>query len=255
MLEFLSMDAYHPLIGITSRYEPGKTEFCLSRYYPEAVYDAGGIPLLIPLIDTPEYLDQTLRKLDGILFPGSATDVDPKFYGRRPAPQLGPVDPLRDSVDMYLAREALRMDVPILAVCYGFQMLNVHMGGSLVQDLPSLRPSKVVHERQNPSEPVPKHKVDLVRGSLFEALAGRTRVDVNSSHHQAIERLAADLMPVATSSDGIIEAAVHRFGGPVLAVQWHPEKSFKEDEFSRRLLVHFVKQCKEFSSRKKRQDP
>lgn len=235
-----------PLIGITTRQEPDKVDFYLARDYSEAVYAAGGLPFLIPLIGSPEYLDLALQKLHGIIFSGSATDVDPKRYGQPPAPELGPVNPLRDQVDLHLAGEALRLGMPLFGICYGFQMLNVRLGGSLIQDLPSQLPGDIRHERKSGGPPL-RHKVRLIPDSLFARLAGGTEVEVNSSHHQAIDRLASDLKSMATSPDGIIEAAVHCSGKPLLAVQWHPEKNYQQDAFSRRLFEHFVQWCLEFA--------
>ena len=237
-----------PLIGITARHKTGKVKFFVPRHYSEAIYAAGGLPVLIPLIDSPDYLDQILQKLDGILFCGSENDVEPRHYGQDPLPGLGPVDPLQDSVDLYLAGGALQSRMPVLAVCYGFQMLNVKMGGTLVQDLPSMRSASVEH--RGLGDAVSQHSVSLAAGTILETLAQATEVQVNSSHHQAVDRLAADLAPVATAPDGVIEAAVHRKGYPVLGVQWHPEKNFKEDALSLRLFVHFVTECESFRTAK-----
>jgi putative glutamine amidotransferase len=233
-----------PLIGITTRQEPGKSDFYLPRYYAEAIYEAGGTPFLIPLLDAHAYMDHVLKCVDGIVFSGSATDIDPRLYGEMAVPELGAVNPLRDAVDMYLAEAAIRADLPIFGICYGCQMLNVLLGGSLVQDLPSQRPGNVKHAPQE-GESLPRHSVSLAPGSLFAKLAGSLEVEVNSSHHQAIGRLAAGLAPVAKSRDGIIEAAVAISGKPLLAVQWHPEKSYSKDPFSRRLFEHFIRVCAE----------
>src|SRR2546428_3418118 len=201
------MSEYRPFIGITTRHEADKVEFYLQRHYPEAVYAAGGLPVLIPLIDSPLYLDQLLERLDGIIFSGSKTDVDPQLYGQEPKPGLGPVNRLRDDVDRYLAREAMQKQMPILAICYGFQMLNVALGGSLIQDLPTVRPSSVKHGRNHSNEDLPRHSVALTPGSVLESLAGNRTVEVNSSHHQAVEMLAPALSTAATAPDGIVEAA------------------------------------------------
>lgn len=249
------MDAYRPLVGITTRQEPGKVEFYLPRHYPEAIHAAGGLPLLIPLIDSPEYLRRLMERLDGIIFSGSGTDVDPRHYGQDAAAHLGPVNPLRDAVDMCLAGEALQGRMPVFAICYGFQMLNVRLGGSLVQDIPSLHPGAVRHKRSAADDPMAKHPVDLAPGSLLEKLAGGARVEVNSSHHQAIDRLASELAAAATSPDGLVEAALDRSGRPVLAVQWHPERSFFEDPFSRRMFACFIDWCRDFHARKGRGGP
>jgi putative glutamine amidotransferase len=239
------MSKGRPLIGITTRHEPGRVEFYLQRHYPEAVYAAGGLPVLIPLIDGPDYLNQLIEDLDGMIFSGSRTDVDPRRYGQEPVPGLGEVDALRDNVDIHLAREALDRKMPVFAICYGFQMLNVMLGGTLIQDLPSLRSGNVKHGRNHSSEEIPEHMIALESGSLLEQLAGSRSVKVNSTHHQAIDVLSADLKLAAAAPDGVIEAALHP-DKPVIAVQWHPERSFEEDPFSRRLFEHFVKLCKEF---------
>ena len=242
------MNSSRPLIGVTTRHEPDRIDFYLQRHYPEAVYESGGLPVLIPLIDAPLYLNSVMELLDGIIFSGSRTDVDPARYGQHPAQGMGVISPLRDSVDTHLAREALRMEMPVFGICYGFQVLNVAMGGSLIQDLPRQRPSEIRHNRNNSSQPIPQHPVTLSPGTLLEKLAGNQTVQVNSTHHQAVERLADDLAPAAFSPDGVIEAAVHRSGCPVIAVQWHPERSFSEDRFSRNLFEHFVGLCRDFKS-------
>ncbi|HEY2931920.1 MAG TPA: gamma-glutamyl-gamma-aminobutyrate hydrolase family protein [Acidobacteriota bacterium] len=243
------MDNSRPLIGITTRHEPGRIDFYLQRHYPEAVYQAGGLPLLIPLIEDPAYLNSVMRSLDGMIFSGSRTDVDPERYGQQPAQGLGIVNPLRDSVDMHLAREAMQMDMPVFGICYGFQMLNVALGGSLIQDLPQ-RPGGIRHNREDSSQPIPQHAVALSPGTVLEKLAGDHTAQVNSTHHQAVDRLAEDLTLAALSPDGVIEAAVHRSGRPMIAVQWHPERSFSEDQFSKRLFEHFVALCREFRQTK-----
>ena len=246
------MVAEQPLIGITCRRRPGKTDYYLPADYSQAVYAGGGLPVMLPLIDASGYLEPLLGRLDGVLFSGSATDVAPELYGAKREPWLGPVDPLRDAVDSLLARQAVDLGMPVLAICYGFQMLNVVLGGSLVQDLRTTCPDGLLHERRDAGDPPALHPVNLLKGSLLADLAGTSQIDVNSSHHQAIDRLAADLCPTATAPDGTIEAAEHRGTLPLLAVQWHPEKSFAEDAVSRRLFEYFISQCRMFRTGRSR---
>jgi len=235
-----------PLIGITTRREPGKTgPSYLSLDYSIAVYESGGLPVTIPLLDPPLYLEQLAGRLDGIIFSGSASDVAPERYGQTPQPGLGPVDSLRDAVDATLARRAIGTGTPVFGICYGFQMLNVVLGGTLIQDLAS-GPGGLRHERSPGATSHQVHPVSLEPDSILGRLAGRESVEVVSSHHQAVGRLADALRETARSPDGVIEAAEHA-SLPLIAVQWHPERNFTADLFSRRLFEHFVDVCREYA--------
>ena len=172
---------------------------------------------------------------------GGGGDVDPARYGRAPIENgTLEVDPERDRIDFALFEEARRRGAPVLGICRGLQVVNVALGGTLVQDIPAERPSAVVHARDGEKEKTRlDHAVTVAPETRFAALAGRTEVRVNSRHHQAIERLAPGLAVAGTSPDGLPEAVESADGAWVLAVQWHPE-NLAADPVSQRLFSDFV---------------
>lgn len=229
-----------PCIGIPMRIELPTDRFYLSRYYSEAVEAAGGAPVHLSLIPKPEYIEAVVEKLDGILLPGSDSDVDPLRYGQQPHPNLGSVHPIKDETDLLLIEAAERNGLPIFAICFGMQVLNVSRGGTLIQDIGSQLSEAIKHEQGAPRDR-PSHQINLSAQTKLSRLAGVESFAVNSHHHQAIETLGADLIATAWSSDGIIEALEdprpERF---VVAVQWHPELGWERDRVSRRLFEAFV---------------
>src|SRR5436189_3840032 len=130
-----------PRIGITMRLELETDRFYLGRHYSEAVEAAGGLPVLLPLIPRPEYIASVMSEIDGLLLPGSDSDVDPARYGQEPHPHLGPVVTEKDETDLLTLGEAERRGTPIFAICFGIQSLNVFRGGTLIQDIPSQIPN------------------------------------------------------------------------------------------------------------------
>jgi putative glutamine amidotransferase len=229
-----------PRIGIPMRIELPTDRFYLSRYYSEAVEAAGGAPVHIGLIPRPDYVDAVVDGLDGILLPGSDSDVDPLRYGQQPHRNLGSVHPIKDETDLLIIDAAERRQFPLFAICFGMQVLNVSRGGTLIQDIASQLPEAINHEQGVPRDR-PSHRVNLAEKTRLANIAGVESLIVNSHHHQAIETLGADLTATAWSADGIIEALEDprpdRF---VVAVQWHPELGWERDAISRRLFEAFV---------------
>ena len=229
-----------PLIGITLRHDLETDRFYLARYYSEAVEAAGGVPVHLSLIPRVEYVTSILERLDGVLLPGSASDVDPLRYGREPHPRLGEVHPLRDETDSLVLTEVETRRLPLLAICFGMQIWNVARGGTLIQDISSQWPDAVKHEQGAPRGRR-SHKLRLLEGSLLADLAGCSAARVNSHHHQAIETVGANLRATAWSTDGLIEGVEDVRGDHwALGVQWHPEIDWQEDQFSVRLFRKFV---------------
>ena len=231
-----------PLIGIPMRIELETDRFYLSRHYSEAVEAAGGTPVHISLIPKVDYIDSVVDCLDGVLLPGSDSDVDPIRYGQQPHQGLGTVHPIKDETDLLIIAAAERRGLPILAICFGMQVLNVSRGGTLIQDIASQVPAAIKHQQGVPRDRA-SHKVTLVDGSHLNRLAVDSDVVllVNSHHHQAVETAGKDLAVVSRSSDGLIEAVEDpREGRFVVAVQWHPELGWKTDQFSQRLFKTFV---------------
>src|SRR5882762_7235856 len=232
-----------PRIGITMRLELNTDRFYLSRYYSEAIQAAGGAPVHLSLIPQPEYIAAVMESLDGVLLPGSDSDVDPLRYGAQPHPQLGSVVPVKDETDLLVLEEIERRNVPLFAICFGMQILNVFRGGTLIQDIATQLPNSIKHEQGAPRDR-PSHTITLANASMLAALAKAESAVVNSHHHQALENVGEDLQATAWASDGLIEAVEDtrpdRFA---LGVQWHPELGWQDDELSQKLFNEFVKAC------------
>ena len=226
------------------RIEYPTDRFYLGRYYSEAVEAAGGAPVHISLIPNADYIDSVVEGLDGILLPGSDSDVDPLRYGQQPHPDLGTVQPIKDETDLLVIEAAERRNLPIFAICFGMQILNVSRGGTLIQDIRSQVPEAIKHEQGTPRDR-PSHRVTLLESSRLANIAGSSNAVVNSHHHQAIESVGANLVATAWTADGLIEALEDprpdRF---VMAVQWHPELGWQNDALSQRLFKYFANQAK-----------
>lgn len=219
--------------------------FYLSRHYSEAVEAAGGAPIHISLIPKADYVDAVVDGLDGILLPGSDSDIDPLRYGQQPHPHLGSVHPIKDATDLLIMDAAERRQLPLFAICYGMQVLNVSRGGTLIQDIRSQWPDAIKHEQGVPRDR-PSHSVRVHEGSKLSEILRAPALAVNSHHHQAIENLGADLVASAWSADGVIEALEDpRSDRFVVAVQWHPELGWQTDEFSQRLFSAFMAHVRE----------
>jgi putative glutamine amidotransferase len=232
-----------PLIGLPARMDPGKDSQYLSRQYPDAVLAGGGTPIIVPLVEVPESLRPLADILDGILLTGSRSDVDPAGYSAAREEACGPVQPLRDKTDFMLLEVAARRRIPVLAICFGLQSLNVFAGGSLIQDIATHLKTPIWHSNPS-SNGRPSHPIDIAAGSLLEELAGGTQSKVNSTHHQAVARVGRNLEVIARAPDGVIEALAGEDSSHwILGVQWHPEKSFSYDRLSRRIFELFIASC------------
>ena len=220
-----------PVIGVTAnlREDPKSEEqrplghFVRADFdYVDGVVGAGGIPMVLPPI--VEMAEKVAGRIDGLLLSGGS-DLDPSYYGEEPVPELNPTVPKRDAFEMALVKHALERGIPVFGICRGLQVLNVALGGTLYQDLPSqLHPDLIAHRQQ-----VPKwqwtHEVEVDGNSKVAGIMETDDIRVNSYHHQAIKDLSGDLVAVAHSSDGVIEAAEspnlsERW---LVGVQWHAE--------------------------------
>jgi putative glutamine amidotransferase len=232
-----------PWIGMPAQMDPDDEKQYLSRKYADAVAAAGGLPLMIPLLGEAGCMDPLADCLDGLLLTGNDSDLDPSLYGASRQSACGPAQTLRDRTDFSLLKMALKRKIPILAICFGAQSLNVFLGGSLIQDIPTMVGGSIRHSNREP-EGIPYHKIQISSGSVLEQLAGGVEAMVNSTHHQAVDRLGHGLKAIARAPDDVIESI---FGTEpqqwILGVQWHPEKSFRSDNFSRKLFEHFLARC------------
>jgi len=228
-----------PLIGISTGYSQGGRA-SVGRAYSDAVMRAGGIPLLLPPVSTPEEAEDVLRKLDGIVFTGGA-DFSPELYGETVLNESVSVEPWRDSLDVLYAKAALAIKMPILAICRGEQLMNIVLGGSLYQDLPSQILSDVRHN-QRESAIYPSHKIVVDRSSRLYDIMGRDTLMVNSHHHQAVKKPSKKVKVVAVAEDGVIEAYEGTSRSQWLqAVQFHPEQLCRRDESWLALFKALVK--------------
>ncbi len=241
------MQDQRPRIGITMRLELGTDRFYLARFYSEAIEAAGGLPFHIGLIPHRGYITALMGAVDGVLLPGSDTDVDPLRYGREPHQHLGSVQPLKDETDALVLEEVERRRTPLLAICFGLQILNVARGGTLIQDIPAQVPKAIKHQQGAPRDRH-SHRVRLLEGSTLANLAGSDHLLVNSHHHQAIETVGHELVATAWTADGLVEALEDpRDDRFVLGVQWHPEIAWERDNFSRALFKRFVEVAGEYA--------
>jgi putative glutamine amidotransferase len=211
-----------PVVGIAAHQvlvdESGFTllHFAAAVPYVKAVRRAGAIPVILPVIDPDDRneLDAVLDAVDAVIVTGGC-DVEPSLYGETQAPETGPIDPVRDATEIALCRAVIKRDQPTLCVCRGIQVLNVALGGTLVQHVPE-------HSRDDRYNDT-VHEVTLEAGSRIAKALGRSSLGVNTLHHQTIDRLGDRARAVAWADDGTVEAIEVEGAPHVLAVQWHPE--------------------------------
>jgi putative glutamine amidotransferase len=247
-----------PVIGIPSdRRMIGPHPFhAVGEKYISAVLQASdGLPLLIPVLQTPLDVAEILGRVDGIFFPGSPSNVEPARYAG-PASAPGTLhDPYRDATTLTLIPRAVAGGVPVFGVCRGFQEMNVAMGGTLhqrVHEVPGFEDHREDKEQPLDVQYGPAHEVVLEAGGLLLGIAGRERITVNSLHGQGVDRLAPGLVVEARAPDGLIEAfRVRSAPSFALAVQWHPEWQVMNDPFSRGLFAEFGKAARRREDQRK----
>lgn len=232
-----------PLIGITSYGQDEDDKYSLPANYVDSVRRAGGIPVLLPPGESNALA--LFQRLDGLVLTGGG-DIDPNLYGGVMHPEVYMVDPDRDLLELQLTRHMLADDLPTLAICRGAQMVNVALGGSLIEHLPDVVGDEVQH-RLPPREPTP-HSVATVDGTQLAELLIQPTFDCASWHHQAVSRLGRGLTVAAHAPDGTIEAVElpeHRW---LFAVQWHPELTAEVDPLQQTLFDELVDACSDNAS-------
>jgi putative glutamine amidotransferase len=220
----------------------------LSNRYTDAIIAAGGLPQIFPATTSREVISESVERCDGVLMTGG-DDIDPNLYAKdlpdSLAKTVGPLEPERDKWETVLIAETLRCKKPLFGICRGHQMLNVALGGTLVVDIPSQVPNALNHRRMDKKmEPV--HEMTIEADSLLGRITGQTTLGVNSTHHQAIGKLAEPLRSVATSADGVIEAVELKEPGAspfLLTVQFHPERLIDRNAIFLQLFRSFIEAC------------
>src|SRR5919202_6937290 len=236
-----------PLIGIPCGPSPAHglspAGFRQNAAYVRSVAEAGGLPVLLPLLDDDDLLRALYERLDGLLLPGGG-DIDPMLYGETVRPECGVegVDPLRDHMELALARWALAEERPILGICRGQQTLNVAAGGTLYQDIGHQVRGAWRHQYIGERDDL-VHPIAVASNSRMARVLGGTELRVNSIHHQAVAPLAPGLRDVAHAPDGVIEGLEHEGHLLALAVQFHPQELTPGHEPSARLFEAFVAAC------------
>ena len=229
-----------PLIGVTVYHYlrnnlPG---LFVGQDYTEGIYEAGGLPMALPLTASQEAVDDMAAQLDGLLLTGGE-DIAPQMFGEEPRLGLGEVSPVRDRMEQLLLERMLQLDKPVFAICRGLQVLNAAMGGTLYQDLLREWDSDMQHAQNAPRNHL-AHIVDIVPGTLLQRVCGERELATNTFHHQAARDVAPGYVVSARSRDGLIEALEDPARAFVLAVQWHPENLWRENPAHRRLFTAFV---------------
>ncbi len=232
-----------PLIGITTYGIDEKDQYALPAAYVACVRRAGGIAVLLP--PGEEALQPLIDRLQGVILAGGG-DLDPALYGGRNSAAIYMVDTQRDRCELALVRAVLARRSPCLGICRGIQVINVALGGTLVEHLPDEVGETVLH-RAPPRQPV-EHEINLQAASRLAGIMGRTRIRAASWHHQAVRRPGKDLQVVGHAPDGTIEA-IEMTGHPwLIGIQWHPELTAAEDPLQQKLFESLVEAARAFAA-------
>jgi putative glutamine amidotransferase len=226
-----------PRIGLTldSEEPGGYSKFpwlALRQNYAGSIIEAGGLPVALPHAPA-ELVDAYLDQLDGLVVTGGAFDIDPALYGAAERHPTVGLKAARTAFEWAITERALARHLPVLGICGGQQLLNVVLGGTLIQHIPDAVAGALAHEQPNPRDE-PGHEVTIVTGTLLHRLVGVTSLAVNSAHHQAADRVGEGVVVSATAADGVIEAIEHAGYRFCLGVQWHPEFFISEGD---RLII------------------
>lgn len=231
-----------PVVGVTPLFDEKRSSVWMLPGYLELLQACGAYPIVLPLTWEEEDLSALLSLCDGFLFTGGH-DIAPSLYGETPIPACGRIEPRRDSLEQALFRKAYDADRPIFGICRGLQIINVLMGGTLYQDLPTQRICDTVHTMDAPYDRV-QHSVRILSDTPLHQLLGVDTLGVNSLHHQAIKQLAPNLIAMAQTSDGLVEAAFCPERTFLQGVQWHPEYVWNIEPAQCKLLKPFVDACR-----------
>lgn len=237
-----------PLIGLSGSLPNGATR--VLGTYIQSVLKAGGTPVIIPGTTDGAVLRNAVANLDGLVLIGGA-DIDPLWYGEEPRQQLGEVDPIRDQYELKLIKFATDMNVPLLGICRGEQLINVAFGGTLYQDIPSQRPKYIKHNQGDLDYAYASHSVYVRPDSELGSILGKDTLYVNSLHHQAVKDLAPGFKVTAYAADSVIEAYEAWPDRPIMAVQWHPEGlTAAGDTTMLKIFRHLIEKARTFRQAK-----
>jgi putative glutamine amidotransferase len=233
-----------PIIGVTlDSEEPGGYSklpwYALRQNYSEAVVRAGGLPILLP--HEPEQAAAYLDRIDGLVITGGAFDVDPGLFGAATRHATVKTKDKRTAFEWAITKGALERDLPILGICGGQQLLNVVLGGTLIQHIPDEVGAALAHEQPNPRTE-PGHHVTVKKGTLLHRICGVDELAVNSAHHQAAKDVGPGVVVDAVAEDGVIEGIEMPGKRFCIGVQWHPEYSISSGDT--KIFDAFVGACR-----------
>lgn len=245
MFTAMAGTAQSPIVGVTldSEKAGGYSKFpwyAVRQNYMSSLQAAGALPVALP--HEPDLASTYLDRLDGLVVTGGAFDVDPSLFGASSRHQTVSTKDRRTDFELAVTRGALDRDMPVFGICGGQQLLNVALGGTLIQHIPDSIENALAHEQPNPRDE-PGHTVALVPGTMLYRIAGVDEVAVNSAHHQAVDQVANGTVVDATAPDGVIEGIEAPEFKFCLGVQWHPE--FLLSDADRNVIAAFVAACRE----------
>lgn len=242
-----------PLIGITSYYVKsyemgtnrvrglkGQNMVMTTMDYVRSITEAGGMPVVIPLVDDNDYIDELTEKLDGLLFTGGP-DLSPVYFNDYPRIGLGDTVPERDEFEFKLLEKSLEKNKSILGICRGTQIISCYFGGTLYQDIKSSNISEIDHAATNQPKYFENHSIKILKNSRLYQVFEKEEISVNSFHHQCINKLGDGLTKVAWAEDGIIEAYEKIEYPFLMCVQWHPEMMSDKRKEQMKIFNYFIK--------------
>lgn len=234
-----------PLIGITATQEKGDApaSYQIGRHYIKGVARAGGIPIILPLLQSEEQILDMSHHLDGLLMSGGV-DMDPMLFEEEPHPKMGRIDPERDYFEKKILEKMVEQQKAVFGICRGCQIINLVMGGTIYQDLPAQKGGELVKHSQNAPRWYPTHSVKIESDSCLKGVFAAEKIRVNSYHHQAVKDPAPGFKSTALAPDGVIEAIEYQKDQFILGVQWHPEQLWEKDEATLELFRVFVKKAR-----------
>lgn len=235
-----------PLIGIVANVENyetgifiGSEKSYVNNDYVTSILDAGGIPVILPIVNNEEIIKTQVEKVDGILISGGC-DINSLLYGEKPIEKQGSINKERDKFEVSLIKYAIQLKKPILGICRGLQILNVVFGGTLYQDLSFICNSNINHFQKSRTI-TEAHTVNITKGSKLYEILGE-KIATNSFHHQAVKEIAPGFIVSAISEDNIIEAIEKEGKDFIVGVQWHPEMLVAQGKIEmKKLFREFIK--------------
>jgi len=234
-----------PVIGITPGYDESGTMLFVKDGYYKGLMEAGGLPLILPLTGDKSTLEEYFEICDGFLLCGGP-DMDARHFGEENMSYNGEICPIRDEMEMFIARRAIELKIPIFGICRGIQVMNVAMGGSLYQDIVTqIKDRDVIKHFQSAPYWYPTHEIHIERGSRIWNIYKKEKVGANSFHHQSVKNVAPGFIATSRASDDVIESIEYGNHPFAVGVQWHPEIMWEKDDSHLEIFRAFVRHASE----------